>query len=202
MEIKLKHPSIKGYGSKFKDRLLELFAVDNFNDFEKRLQETAKQHDVYGYYTTDSSDGSNKIKGDIFEIFIECLIKLSPVDNRIGISDYECIPITEDTGVDGKGKGINGNPATIQIKYRTNPTDELIAKNLNQFTFQSQNRYGVKLEDDKNMFVFTTCQGLHYHTQEVMTMNKVVVRNKKFIQNIVDGNCLFWKQCIYLLERC
>ena len=68
----------------------------------------------------------DKYKGDGFELFVEALIKLSPVDNRIGISKYNLIQ-ESDIGVDGIGIGIDLKPATVQVKYRGNTTTLLTA---------------------------------------------------------------------------
>src|ERR1035437_7349837 len=56
-------------------------------------------------------------KGDALELFTEALIKLSPMDKRIGIFNYQ--PIAgHDTGVDGHGTGFNLKPAARSEERR------------------------------------------------------------------------------------
>ncbi|MFV2013887.1 MAG: hypothetical protein ACC656_00525, partial [Candidatus Heimdallarchaeota archaeon] len=56
--------------------------VKKINTFITRL---INQSTLYpNRYTPDD------YKGDGFEFFVEALIKLSPIDNRIGITKYQC----------------------------------------------------------------------------------------------------------------
>lgn len=106
MIVKLEHPFV----FRCFDRNVLLQDCLKLNTFLNRLdKQSAKAPEPDNY------------KGDGFELFAECLVKLSPVDMRIGILDYKPIPSTNniDTGVDGIGIGINGNPATVQVKLRT-----------------------------------------------------------------------------------
>jgi len=50
---------------------------------------------------------TNKYLGDGFEFFIEILLKLHPVDNRIGVYNYSP-KLMNDNGVDGLGVNILG----------------------------------------------------------------------------------------------
>jgi hypothetical protein len=134
-----------------------------------------------------------KYKGDGLELFVEALIKLSPVDNRIGIGNYEPI-VDNDTGVDGRGVGIDNNPATVQVKYRSNNMQLLTANedHLSNFVSTSLLRYGVPVGCKDNMLVITTAKDLHYYTKGEMYLDKVRCIGYEMLRILVDNNTLFW----------
>ena len=135
----------------------------------------------------------DKYKGDGFELFVEALIKLSPVDNRIGIGNYEPV-LSDDTGVDGFGIGIDGNPATVQVKYRSDATTLLGANkdHLSNFVMSSWGKYKVNVESKSNMLIITTAEGLNTFTDNEMFENKVRCIGYKQLRELVDNNILFW----------
>ena len=139
----------------------------------------------------------DKYVGDGFELLIEALIKLSPVDNRIAIGDYQVVT-EDDLGVDGVGKGINGKVATVQCKYRSNSTTVLTANqdHLSNFVMTSliDDRYGVDKNDTKNMIVFTTAKGMHHFTDAEMFKNKVRCLGYEELRGLLDNNELFWHE--------
>ena len=134
--------------------------------------------------------------GDGFELFVEALIKLSPIDNRIGISHYENISslYAIDTGVDGVGVGIDNKPATVQAKYRSNSAQLLSANidHLSNFVYASIAKYGVDPASKTNMLIITTAEGLHYFTDNEMFENKIRCIGNKHLKELVDNNFLFW----------
>ncbi len=134
-------------------------------------------------------------KGHGLELFTEALIKLSPIDNRVGIGNY--VPITNnDIGVDGTGVSIvDGLPVTVQVKYRSN-TETVLSANmdhLSNFVSGSLIHYGVKVDSDKkHMLIITTAKGLHHYTDEEMFANKVMCLGNEELRRLVDNNLLFW----------
>ena len=136
---------------------------------------------------------SEKYKGDGFELLIECLIKLSPIDNRIGINNYEPI-LKEDVGVDGKGIGINDKIATVQIKYRSNHNQLLNSNDdhLSNFTSASFLHFKIDIEDKNNMLIFTTAKDLAPFTKEEMFMDKVRCIGYEKLRELIDNNNNFW----------
>ena len=175
----------------FKTQAHDLSALlDNCNKLSTFCSRLEKQSTLF----PDRYD-SEKYKGDGFELFVEALIKLSPVDNRIGIGSYEVV--TEgDVGVDGYGIGANGNPATVQVKYRGN-TDSVLTANkdhLSNFLTASTFRYGVDASEDKaNRLIVTTAKGLHRFTESEMLHDKVRYLGHEDLRQLVDNNKLFWK---------
>lgn len=144
----------------------------------------------------------DKYKGDGFELFVEALIKLSPVDNRIAIGNYTPV-VNDDTGVDGFGIGIDGKPATVQIKYRSDNTALLTANqdHLSNFVTTSLLKYDVDPKSKTNMLIITTAEGLHYFTENEMFLNQVRCLGYKHLRELVDNNILFWDTFRKLVEK-
>lgn len=178
MTVKLKHP--------FKhicyniDELLS--GVDKLSTFMARLEKQAKSDsDRFEY---------NDYVGHGFEALVECLILLSPIDNRINIGNYK--PITEDDwGVDGIGTGHNGKPHAVQCKYRSNSTDVLTANkdHLSNFVAHALVRYNAEY-----LTIFTTADKLHEAISEEMYQGKVRVLGCKELRKMIDKNLPFWNE--------
>jgi DNA-binding ferritin-like protein (Dps family) len=151
------------------------------NTFLNRLEQQAAQ-----------SLEPNDYKGSGFELFCEALINLSPVDKRIGINNYK--PITHgDTGVDGKGTGINGSPATVQCKFRqANYVLTANADHLSNFVMSSYGKFGVRVEDTDNMLIITSGKDIHHFTEVEMFDKKVRTLNREQLRKLVDNNAFFW----------
>lgn len=162
-----------------------LLGCTNLSTFCSRLESQSSLH--------PNRYKPNKYKGDGFELFVEALIKLSPVDNRIGIGEY-CPNEGQDVGVDGRGIGANGNPATVQVKYRGNGKTLLTATedHLANFVVASILREHVDPEDNNNMLIITTAEGLHLFTDVEMFTGKVRCLGRKDLASLVDDNGLFW----------
>lgn len=144
---------------------------------------------------------SDKYKGDGFELFVEALIKLSPVDNRIGISEYRLGNASTDTGVDGLGIGIDGKIATVQVKYRSDNKQLLTANkdHLSNFVMTSIFE-GVDKDTKTNMLIITTAEGLHHFTDNQMFLNKVRCIGYNELRQLVDNNNIFWNNFRNLLN--
>jgi len=135
----------------------------------------------------------DKYKGDGFELLIEALLKLSPVDNRLGIFNYQPADERSDKGIDGRGLGIDGKLATIQIKYRSNH-DQLLTTNndhLSNFVMSSLFE-GVEKDSCKNMLIITTAKGLHHFTDKEMFESKVRCIGQDDLRHLIDNNLNFW----------
>jgi hypothetical protein len=132
-------------------------------------------------------------RGDGLEYFTEALIKLMGTHPHIGISEYTT-KVGPDIGVDGVGIGANGYPATVQVKFRSNKMKRLTANDdhLTNFLGASQNVYGVRIDDKKNMIIVTTAPGLNFFTDEKMLHNKVRCLGINELAKLVDNNGAFW----------
>ena len=128
---------------------------------------------------------ANKFKGDIFELFVEFFIKMSPIDERIDICDYQLVT-ENDTGVDGWGYNRNGEIVTVQVKYRMWDWElTSIQEHLDNFRWTSYKKYGISPEDVGRMLIVTTGKEIHWKTLERYFSGKV-----RCISNNASYGCL------------
>jgi hypothetical protein len=158
------------------------------NTFIGRVEKQSEE------YSKGDTDLQNNYKGWALELFSEFLIRLMGHDKRIGVTDYQLVDESDDSGVDGHGNGVNGLPCTIQVKYR--PAHWILSANqdhLSNFTAASMMKYGVSTDpNDKNMLIITTAKDLHWHTDEQMFHKRVRVLNREKLRVLVDNNNAFW----------
>ena len=135
----------------------------------------------------------NIFKGHSLELFSEYLIKANDTDNRIGIYDYSPIQGDDDYGADGCGIGENGNPATVQVKFRRG--DWVLTANedhLTNFVLRSYTSNGVKMEDKKNMLIITTALKVDERVMENMLNGAVRVLNRESLRQMLDNRIEWW----------
>ena len=188
MNIKIQHQ----FQTKAHD-LISLFQdVNKMSTFMRRL-EAQSNIDLLRYE-------SNKYLGDGFEFFIELLLALHLVDNRLGVYNYTPIQ-KDDNGVDGIGVNILMEPCVVQVKYRSN-TQTVLTSNVDHLAnlfSDGMLTYNVVSDNlnPKNYrhFVFTTAEGLHFYTDSEMFKGKVKCVGYKELKNLVDGNMPFWNKC-------
>ena len=179
----------------------------NAHDLDELLKETNKMATFCRKLELQADKFPNryepeKYKGDGLEFFVEALIKLSPIDNRIGIGSYSP-ELSEDTGVDGYGIGIDGESATVQVKYRSNTQTQLTANidHLSNFVMTSLLKYKVSPETKTNMLVITTAEGFHYFTDSEMFQKQVRCIGYQRLRELVDNNILFWDSLRGLVKK-
>lgn len=188
MNIELKHNFIKR-SHDLNDLLIDCYKLSTFcTRLERQSVLFPDRYDP------------DKYKGDGFELFVEALIKLHPVDNRIGICNYT-VQEGLDTGIDGRGVGIDGRLATVQVKYRSDKTQLLTANkdHLSNFVMSSLFE-GVDKESTNNMLIITTADNLHHFTDNEMFLNKVRCIGYKQLRELVDNNINFWNKFRELLN--
>jgi hypothetical protein len=141
----------------------------------------------------------DKYVGDGFEFFIELLLNLHPIDNRIGVYNYS--PKQEnDNGVDGVGVNILNEPCVVQIKYRSNTSEYLTANKdhlSNLFSDgDASHRVVIDHDNEKNYrhFIFTTAKDLHHYTDAEMFKKKVKCIGYNEIRSLIDNNIVFWNK--------
>ena len=145
--------------------------------------------------------GLNRLKGDVFEIFIEGLLKVLGAHPAIGVYNYKPERRENDWGVDGFGLGADSKSLTVQIKYRADPKMELNKDVIGQFPYQSIIAYGVDLHSNTNLLLITSCNGLHPITRSQVFLSKIREINIEQIKNLVDDNDAFWKPFNYLIDN-
>ena len=196
--MKITHSSFvnilqKDYGDSF----VNIISKRNFKDFLSEIDSISDSSVDYGYSDDEIEDeiklGKYKFIGDLFEIFAEAFFIQFSSDNRIGVYDYKPVLAEDDNGVDGYGKNINGQPCTIQIKYRGNPNYTLKERDIKQFAYQSIINYDIDYKKSDNMIIFTNCEGLHWYTESKVFDNKIRVINGKTIAALIDNNEGFWQ---------
>lgn len=163
--------------------------LDKCNKLSTFMTRLVKQSDN----DPDSWD-PHTYRGDGFEALIEVLIKYSPIDKRINITEYEPWDISvngPDMGVDGTGRSHNGTPHTVQIKFRSNTQKDLTANedHVSNFVAKSLSMHQGR---DVDMTIFTTAKDLLSSTNEGMYHGKVKTFGYKEISKLVDNNIPFW----------
>ena len=201
MNIEIEHEAFENLY--FKDDKIydKLFDCKTLKGLEKRIKEISedyqKYNDANGTYDDKEGEfnsGSLKLKGDLFEIFAEIFFKLQGIDNRIMINEYKPITGADDIGVDAKGIHDDDLPAAIQVKFRSDPTYELISDDLKLFPYIAIRDYDVKIEThNKCLVLFTNCKGLHWYTQNKMFKKGIRVIDRNIIK-MIDNNGNFWNE--------
>lgn len=158
--------------------------IQTVNSFCNRVKALATKY-------KDQID-ENNFKGWSLELLTEYLIKTNGSDNRIGIWDY--VPVREnDTGVDGTGHGENQNPAAVQVKFRAG--DVIMTGNedhLTNFALAAYMKYGVKMEDDKNLLIVHTAMKIADFTMSEMLLGKVRELNREALREMLDHRPEWW----------
>lgn len=198
----------------FEEFMIEGIMDDLFTDVstidelrEKIILLSAKHYEEIGRIL-ENDYTHNKMLGDLFEIFAEIFFKLTSVDNRIGVSNYTPVESKDDYGVDGYGLGFNDKPCTIQVKFKSDPTEFLTIKDLKNYQGLSYTKYDVDVKDTRNLIIFTNCTGIHWSTETNILKNKTVTygvfggdgNHDKSLSNLLDNNKPFWKKAIEYVQ--
>lgn len=184
----INHSSFVIFTQKDPDFFKRFLLLRTFKDLDKFIEkEVSEFHKFQGAF-----ESPDVLKGDIFEIFAEGFFHILGGSSHIGIANYKPTPKSEDNGVDGFGIGMDNKPATIQIKYRSNPIYELTEEDLKQFAFQSIMVYDVEKTTKNNMIVFTSCKGVHWYTQSQVFKGILRTISRDDIRKNIDNNNSFW----------
>lgn len=192
----IQHESFVNLYNKNQNLLTDLFTDTNtLTKLTSKIKKASRSFQELTYKDAD------KVKGDLFEIFAECFFKILSADNRIGVYNYQPVPVTSDYGVDGFGIGMDEKPLTIQIKFRSDPTTELTQEDIKQFGFQSIVNYDVDKNTTTNMLVFTNSRGLHWVTESNVFSGRIKPIGSDIITQLIDGNTIFWKEVLDMVNR-
>jgi hypothetical protein len=172
----------------------KVFNVDTLSKLSSSIIKYSKKFDKLAYKDAD------KLKGDLFEIFSESFFQILGADNRIGIDDYKPVNIN-DNGVDATAIGMDTKPATIQVKFRSNATEELVERDIKQFPWQSAKVYGVDINTKTNMIVFTNASGMHWYSNKDVFTESIRTLGYDEISQLVNGNTIFWKRVNSLIQE-
>jgi len=178
--------------------LCDLFSKTNkMSTFKAKVERQANQNiQDYPY---------NDYVGDAFEFLVELIIKLHPVDNRLGITNYTPVQL-DDNGVDGYGINMDGENCAVQVKFRGDVTSTLSATKdyLDSFINESQHKLRGKFvpmlytteKGCPRHYIFTTNEGLHHYTEtEKWKAFNIHVIKWSTLRQMLDNNYLFWDKC-------
>jgi hypothetical protein len=169
--------------------------VGTISTLSNRINKLSKDFKKHNYLDEE------KMKGDLFEIFTEAFFKVLSADNRIAVYNYQPAPTNDDYGVDGFGIGNDDKPLTVQSKFRSDVTIELLEKDIKQFAFQSIVNYDVDKNTSTNMIVFTNAKGLHWVTESRVFEGRIRCIGYEQIKSIINGNTVFWKECQDIIDN-
>ena len=223
MKIELVHPFWKAYTNAG-----ELFrgnpAFGTWVSRVTRIAEKIEQDPSKIPFKSDktaANDIANDFRGSSFEGLGEIFLKLMGLNPLVGVYKYE--PATgADYGIDGKGLGLNGKLLTVQFKYRGEFDKTLTAEKdpLGNFINASL-ELGVDINDDSNMLILTTGQGVFYKDMSVKWKDKVryiaaneswgCFKRQKYVpqnptnifsfRSLLDGNLPFWNTANTLIKE-
>ena len=176
-----------------------------FNDVTKLSKLSSNIIKISQRFGELSYTDADKVKGDLFEIFTECFFKVLPVSpskgGGYGVYKYQPAPASSDYGVDGFGIGMDEKPLTVQVKFRSNPTEELKQDDIKQFALQSIVNFDVDKDTTTNMIVFTNAKGLHWITESKVFSGRLRAMGSDEISTLVDNNTIFWKLVKDLVQQ-
>jgi hypothetical protein len=196
----IQHDSFVSLYQKDQDIYNKVFTdVKKLSELSSRIKKISKDYVKLSYKSDD------KVKGDLFEIFAECFFKVLPVsptkNGGYGVYGYTPEKPENDNGVDGFGIGMDEKPLTVQVKFRSNPTEELKEEDIKQFAYQSIINYDVDKDTTTNMILFTNAPGLHWYTDTKVFAGRVKALGGKEISSLIDNNTIFWKLLRDMIEE-
>lgn len=130
----------------------------------------------------------NQFVGDFFELFAEYFFKMCSPTGQYGIVDYSpALTDNGDWGVDGVGtaadeREISGGktPAVVQVKFRSNPMDEISYTMLAKTGFDGIKNYGLDINRKNNVILFcNTENGANYLAKKALGDNLYVISKGK-----------------------
>lgn len=157
-----------------------------FNTFKNNMLKECENYTKFSY---TEEQGSEKMMGDIFEIFSELFFKILGADPRVGVYSYKPDKI-DAVGIDAIGLSIEEKNITIQCKFKVDSSYELLERDIKQFPYKSIKRFNV---EKNNMILFTSSKGLNWFTASNVFDDDIRVINYGNIRSFVDNNFVFWK---------
>ena len=180
----LKHKEIKNLYNKDNQIFDYLYSSESHSELQLKIKNISNKYLDFSYSSKE------KMLGDLYEIFVELFLNIIN-DDRVRIRKY--IPIqNDDYGVDGLGKSDEDENVSIQIKFRSNPTDELSADDIKQFPYQSIVKYGINFNSSlQNMILITNCKGIKSITLKKVFLDRIRIINGEHIDGYTN-NKGFW----------
>ena len=155
--------------------------------FEDFLQDVEK-------WASKISDPSNQLifRGDMLEILAEIFFGAFANDPAVGLKDYTPVPLTEDYGVDGRGKNAAGTDCVVQVKYRGDPTDFVTYAEIARTFTSGVLQFNLPLDKNPDsVFIFTSAYDVTAPCKTVLG-DKIHLLTRGIIKNKIDNNVNFW----------
>lgn len=175
-----------------------------FEDFKNREGKNATLDEFIKFVenrTINISDEEKKLilKGDMLEILAEIFFKAFSNDPRVGLTNYEPIPLEEDYGVDGFGTNAAGIKVPVQIKYRSNPTELVLYAEMARTYTSAVIQLDIPVRGKDSLYVFTTAYGVTVACETVFKdMLRIIDGN--IIRDQIDNNVSFWETAYKEIE--
>jgi hypothetical protein len=145
------------------------------------------------------SDARNKKKGNAMEVFAEVFAAINFADERYGFHKFKG-NTTDDYGVDAFGMNPVGENAVMQVKFRSNPKNTICYTDLSKTFTQGVRSGHITGRAAKSVYLFTNCAGANYIAENVLG-NVLHVINGAHIDNVIEGNVVFWNAFIDILTQ-
>lgn len=157
----------------------------------------------YPFHGTEEEivDARNKFKGDMLEVLAEIYFNIFDADEAVGIKNYAPVDLGNDYGVDATGINVNGHKVAVQVKFRSNPIDDLITYADMSRTYTSGILQLGNMDlvlNNNTLYLFTTAAGVSGACQKVFG-KKLVVINRGVISTKIDNNKNFWEDAYRLI---
>ncbi len=202
----LKHNVVNSYGNEYFELYRSMY--EEFKDGATIREWTNRMRQILNAVQFRGNeeeilDQQNKFKGDQLEVLAEIFFNAFKNDEGVGIKDYTPVQIGDDFGVDATGINVNGHKVAVQVKYRSNPVDDLISYADLARTYTSAN-LSLGNEDitryDNTLYLFTTAAGVTGAATKVFG-KKLVIINRNIISTKIDNNKNFWEQAYNLIYQ-
>lgn len=159
-------------------------------DFRKNTDNVVYQEDLY-----------NQFVGDLFELFAEFFLKTCSTVGQYGVVNYEPAVNNDDWGVDGYGIAADqretsggATPAVVQVKFRSNPMDEISYTMLAKTGWDGIKNYNLDIKRKNNVILFcNTENGANYLAKNAMGDNLYVISMKDLDKDVTGiRTTTFW----------
>ena len=164
-------------------------------EFINAVERMAKKKSKSFKGTQDNIDNQiNTYKGDFLEVLSELFFDTFSMDEAIGLTNYEPIPIEQDYGVDAIGFNPVGDKVAVQVKYRANVLDVIEYSDIAKTYTSACEDLMMDLSKPNTIYLFTTSKGANYVTEQRFQRRKqLLVINREIIKTKIDNNIPFWK---------
>ena len=163
---------------------------------------------VYGKEFAKNADSKyfnelyNQFVGDWFEVFAEYFFKTCSNNGQYGVTYYEAVSNQKDWGVDGFGyaaaeRDTSGGrtPAVVQVKFRSNPMDEISYTCLAKTFADGVKHYDLNPKRNNNVILFCNTEtGANFLAKEALGDSLYVI-DKRFLDKDTTGikTVKFWE---------